>query len=113
MNTSFIQFFSYGQVVQLKVKQKKQQAYMSFCGSNYSFIEFVSPQDFSVVRFVNLFHIRNTRLEKETKVLVRLRDYHESFRIYAETREEALRVKGAIDALTVYLFNYPFCEFSV
>jgi hypothetical protein len=113
MNTAFVQFFAYGRKVQIKVAQKPTDVYMTFCSSNYSFIEFILPSNFEVHKYINIFHIRNTRLEKETQVLVRMRDYNESFKIYASSHEEALKIKSQFDAMGVYISNYPYCEFSI
>ena len=113
MNTAFIQFFTYGRAVQLKVGQKLCYTFMSFCESNYSFLEFITPGDYSIARYLNVFHIRNTCLDKQKNIRVRMRDYSESFKIYMQTPEEAMRVKTALDSLIIYLKNYPYSEFSI
>lgn len=113
MNTSFVQFFAYGRMVQIKVAQKPTDVYMTFCSSNYSFIEFIIPTNFEVHNYINVFHIRNTRLEKETQIIVRMRDYNESFKIYASSHEEALKIKSQFDAMITFVSNYPYCEFSI
>ena len=58
---------------------------MIFCESNYSFIEFVTPKNFEIVHYIPIYHIRNVKKEDINKLIIRMRNYSEIFKIHCES----------------------------
>ena len=110
----YLSYFVYGQPVSIKIDGNRHHCVMQMSESNFSFLEFIGVKNTKVISFLFLYHVRDIGLELKSKaVIVRMRNYKETFKIFFKDEEELKLGLKNLRLITKKLKDVPFCEFSI
>ena len=112
-NHEQISYLIYGQSVKLKINDKLQHFVLMLCFHNHSFFELIQHMDFEIKFYVNIYHLKNVIIEKENRVILRLKEHGKNLKIYMPNAQKANQLKENLEELISAAKASPFCEFSI
>ena len=111
---SYLSYFIYGQPVSLKFESARMACVMMTCESNLSFLEFINPTSFKVVKYLYLYHVRDVHIElKTTSLIIRMRNYKENFKIKMKKEADLKLLAKNFRLLLKRLKKVPNGEYSI
>ena len=105
-------FFLYGHKIRIKEDGNRRNVAMSFCQSNFSFLEFITDS-LKILKTVFLYHLRNVKKRKDNSLVLRMRDYEKSFKIFCGSEIEQQKMFLYFKKLLEDVKRVPYGEYSI